>query len=583
MPDERNLQKRVEHLEAQVEELERRLSRRQEAPQSQPLEERPEKRDLFERVAAVLIPEGGEDADLLLSSEDWLNKLGVGLLLFGVAFLFRYSIEAGWLTPAVRVLFGTLLGGSLAGLGMRLHKRRERLGQMLMGGSSATFYTTIFAAYQLYGLLAYPSAFGGMIAVTALTFFLAVREDDGVLAVVGVIGGLGTPFVLYTDAGTLAGLVGYTCLVLAGACAVYFYRGWQALLYTAVLGGWLTFGFALANLPGRTGVQTSSDRWAVQLGVLFGWLVFWVVPVLRELLRRWHPDSWQKPAGHRGGTASSLVGAFLFRPPAHTLAFSSPLVALVFSRNIWLIDDALWAGVALVGSLLYGLAYLGLHRSRLETLAQAHGLVAAVLLAYGLSELFGGDTLLLALAAEAAALHYLADRLKDRALRLTGHLFFGLVAALFALRVVLEQSALPLLDAEVLTEGVTLLLAGGASMGPLSSESKRVYRLAVHVLFLGWLWHVLSALPNGPAYVTVSWGLYAVVLLVLGVRQQRAGIRDTALGTIFLVVGKLFLVDLSELEAIWRVLLFMGLGSTFLTLSYYLPRLLQVGPEVEKG
>jgi hypothetical protein len=38
----------------------------------------------------------------------------------------------------------------------------------------------------------------------------------------------------------------------------------------------------------------------------------------------------------------------------------------------------------------------------------------------------------------------------------------------------------------------------------------------------------------------------------------------------FLVVGKLFLVDLIGVEAIWRVLLFLDFGSLFLALSYYL-------------
>jgi len=39
--------------------------------------------------------------------------------------------------------------------------------------------------------------------------------------------------------------------------------------------------------------------------------------------------------------------------------------------------------------------------------------------------------------------------------------------------------------------------------------------------------------------------------------------------TIFVVVGKLFLVDLSQLQAIWRILLFMGFGAVFLLLGYY--------------
>ena len=42
------------------------------------------------------------------------------------------------------------------------------------------------------------------------------------------------------------------------------------------------------------------------------------------------------------------------------------------------------------------------------------------------------------------------------------------------------------------------------------------------------------------------------------------------MATLFLVVGKLFLVDLSEVEPAWRVVLFLGFGGLFLALSYYL-------------
>ena len=41
------------------------------------------------------------------------------------------------------------------------------------------------------------------------------------------------------------------------------------------------------------------------------------------------------------------------------------------------------------------------------------------------------------------------------------------------------------------------------------------------------------------------------------------------MGTLLVLVGKLFLVDLARLEAIWRILLFLGFGGLFLVLSYY--------------
>jgi uncharacterized membrane protein len=49
------------------------------------------------------------------------------------------------------------------------------------------------------------------------------------------------------------------------------------------------------------------------------------------------------------------------------------------------------------------------------------------------------------------------------------------------------------------------------------------------------------------------------------------------MATLFIVAGKLFLVDLEEVEALWRVLLFVGFGGLFLSLSYYLQVLWRPG------
>jgi uncharacterized membrane protein len=45
------------------------------------------------------------------------------------------------------------------------------------------------------------------------------------------------------------------------------------------------------------------------------------------------------------------------------------------------------------------------------------------------------------------------------------------------------------------------------------------------------------------------------------------------MGTLLLVVAKLLLVDLINLDAVWRILLFLGFGGVFLILSYYLQAL----------
>ena len=125
-----------------------------------------------------------------------------------------------------------------------------------------------------------------------------------------------------------------------------------------------------------------------------------------------------------------------------------------------------------------------------------------------------------------------------------------------------------LADLAVLASAVTLTLSL-RSWNFFSTRTAAAYLLLSHLALLGWLLRELSPLNNGQAWVTSAWGGYAIVLLILGLRLNLDPPRTTALATLLLVVGKLFLVDLARLEAIWRILLFLCFGGTFLVLSYY--------------
>ncbi|MGI9175985.1 MAG: DUF2339 domain-containing protein [Rhodothermales bacterium] len=515
------------------------------------------------------------------SSEDWLSKIGIALLLFGVAFLFKYSVDAGWLTPAVRVLFGAALGAVLLVFGLRARRQeeRQRLGQILLGGSIAAFYGTVFAAYQLYGLVPHAVAFGCMVAVTALAFGLAIRHGDAALSVVGALGGLATPFLLYTDAGSLPGLIGYTSLVLLGAAAVYLYRGWRSLLSVAYAGGWLVLWLGVIEAFSMGVLPAGADRLALRLGVLFTWLLFATVPIARRLRERSGAALQTSEVPGEDPPQTSVFARY----PAFFVTFGAPLIALAFAYDLWQLPSWGWGSVALGGAVLYGLAWVGLRRQDADTLALAHLLTAGLLLTYSLTEFFEGNTLLVALAAEAAAFHLLARRESSRMGWAAAHGLSLAVGLWIAGRLTDSAALRPVLvNAQALSEGIALALGVAVALKVLRGREQQIYLFALHALFLGWLLRELHSLPGGQAYATAAWGVYAVALLVVGVRQNLPLLRNTALGTVLLVVGKLFLVDLDRLEAIWRILLFLGLGGLFLLLSYYLPKLWRAETEADE-
>lgn len=470
-----------------------------------------------------------------LRSEDWLNYAGIGLFLFGVVFLLKYSIEQGWLGPVVRVGFGGALGLVLLRTGLRLPSSRTRLRQVLLGGSSATFYASTFAAYQFYGLIAYSSAFTTMVLVTVGTVSLAVQQDEPTLSIIGVLGGLGTPFLLYTEAGSLVGFSIYTGLVLGGACAVYLIRGWRSLLYTTVAGGWTVFFTTAVRVNGAP----PTEAWALQAGIGGAWLLLAGTPVLRALLRRRAPSRW--PVVPLPNWTRPLAGD---NRRAYGLVTVSPFIAFASTRLLWRAPDGTWALLAGIGALIYGGAYLGLRRASLSKFAPVHALVAAVLAAFGLAKALGGSALLIAWSVEAFLLLSLANRLDERLFRFSGHALFAVVVAFLAFRLsTLAEggyAGLPFVRPDALSNLIAIALIGGASVALPSRGGRWGYRVIALLGWLAWTAAELIGLSNGPHYILIVWtGTGTAMAAAHPYVRDDAPLR-TVTNSLFVGVGLLF-------------------------------------------
>jgi len=506
--------------------------------------------------------------DALRSSEFWLNKVGIGLLLLGVAFLFKYSVDQGWLTPAIRCVVGLLIGGGLLGLGLRVPGQRREFGHVLVGGGIATFYITGFAAFQWYNLIAHPLALLFMSGVTVLAFALAVRRDAVALAVIGALGGLGTPFLLNNGSGSVTGLMAYLSVLLAGIGAIYLFRGWRSLWVTAFAGGWTVIALAGVDLHFRS---LPRDHWAVQLGILVVVAVLWAVPVLREVLRAGDPKRWSRPSLGALGRALPVFAAE--HAPLHVLLGTAltPFIALGMTQWVWELTEQNWGILFLLAATIYGVVCMVLYGRVVDSwLAYGHALLAALLTTTGAVLLLNGDALLVALGAQALVLLLLGRRFGYAGITMLGH----------GLWVVLGVRLMDLLsggvDGPAIVNGAALgqlaviSLAVASSFGLPQRQQAWVYRIVAYVALLAWFGRELAVLPNGNGYVSVAWGGLGIAALVAGLRRDLKALRVLGMGTLALVVAKLFLVDLVEVEAIWRILLFIGFGVVFLLLSYFL-------------
>jgi uncharacterized membrane protein len=162
----------------------------------------------------------------------WGVRLAIALIVTGIAFGLRMSFEAGLIGPDGRIALGILAGiGMIAGGLLLLGKRYHILGQGLIGGGLATLYVTLFAAHHVYGRVDVWTAFALMAGVTVAAGIIAVSVSSLLIAVLGIIGGYLTPFVLKGSSAGYEAFFGYLLVLGIGILIIGHFRYWILLNY----------------------------------------------------------------------------------------------------------------------------------------------------------------------------------------------------------------------------------------------------------------------------------------------------------------------------------------------------------------
>ena len=175
---------------------------------------------------------------------------GVTLAVAGFLIV-KYSIDAGLLSPLVRVICGLIFGSGLiaaAEVALRSDRwvRDARIRQSLAGAGIATLYASILVAANLYHLVDPMTAFVGLAAVTALAAILSLRFGAP-SAVLGLVGGLAAPALVGAESPNLPLLATYLALTVGGLCVLGRAQRWWWLGALAVTGG---FGWGLLLIAG---------------------------------------------------------------------------------------------------------------------------------------------------------------------------------------------------------------------------------------------------------------------------------------------------------------------------------------------
>lgn len=166
---------------------------------------------------------------------------GAVTLLVAAVLLVRYSIEAGLLSPWVRVFSGLGFGAALIGGAELAHRlagklRDPRVAQALAGAGAGAIYAAILAAHARYGLIGPEVAFAGLAATTALAMGLAMRFGVP-CALLALIGGLAAPALVHSESPDVPLLAGYLAMITGSLTVLSRRQRWFWLGASALAGG----------------------------------------------------------------------------------------------------------------------------------------------------------------------------------------------------------------------------------------------------------------------------------------------------------------------------------------------------------
>jgi uncharacterized membrane protein len=197
---------------------------------------------------------------------NWINKLGILLIILGVGAAFRYSYSTwfnDYMKGSVFFLFGALL---LAGGEWLFRKNKQTFALGLLGGGISILYGSIFYSYFLLHIIDIYVGLTLSVLVTLTAVLLSLRYQSRTVCALGLIGGY-LPLISYGAAFGLEGnavyaAMGYLLLLNLSILLVSLRKRWVVVSY-------ISFAF---NAPSMLALVLLTHSAAI--GMLYSVLTF---------------------------------------------------------------------------------------------------------------------------------------------------------------------------------------------------------------------------------------------------------------------------------------------------------------------
>ncbi|MEK5249202.1 DUF2339 domain-containing protein [Bacillus mycoides] len=480
-----------------------------------------------------------EPFNIIKFCQTWLPRIFVGIMLLGVIWLFKAGVDAGLLTPAIRVVFGIVLSAGLYYVGdIQIKRERQALGLVLAGGSITGIVLTTFAAHYLYEFIPASIAFICNIVWVILGIYLAKRYRSEYLAIFVAVGAFFVPFLLNSTTPNTYIFFSYET-ILTISLLWYALRNLYKYLYmiSYVVAAIVLFVFFVVMSILVENVQ-------VQLTVVYGAI---------HLLLFWHMFSERR-----------------FIQEARLAIFSANAVFFILAIS-QIPEFTTWGLV--ISSFVHAVMFV------LEYRKNKHSVFSNLIFGFAMGSFSLAILYEYSLVNAAIVLLLQGFLGMVTAIKVKQNIKLYVGATIYAIGMV--QTIFSPFDEFISAGFVAHIILIGTfyycmiqAKEVLASLGKYVYSIALYslmVIVFITITRIGEVLSTDGSIISVSvsllWMVYALFAVWFGRYRQMNEILYAGLVVLVVTVGKLFLLDLPEVSMMIRAVLFLIIGSIGIVIS----------------
>ncbi len=206
-----------------------------------------------------------------------IHLIGIVALVIGLSIGVKYAIDRNLISEWARISLAYGAGMVLLVLSFRLRKNYAAFSAILFSGGMASLYFTTYAAFVYYSMMPFAMAYVLMVAMTVFTAAMASSYNRQEIALLGLTGAYGIPFLISQNSERADLFFLYIFLINCGIAFLCFRKGWKNVGRVAQALTWILFlGWGFTHEVGTytgTGILFMSLFFLLFLFVAFSGMI----------------------------------------------------------------------------------------------------------------------------------------------------------------------------------------------------------------------------------------------------------------------------------------------------------------------